>query len=158
MLADIETFCAGFQIYGTGGCRAEEMFEFAIVPGVQLRGRIDRVDTTASGGAVIIDYKYSNNTKQNVDDETKLQGGLYTIAAERAMGLKPQATVFLGVKREHKPAGWGDLPGYALPPITEEWLQRGLATVERFAREIREGTVEPRPANVKHCEYCDFRD
>ena len=56
------------------------------------RGRIDRVDTTASGGAVIIDYKYSNNTKQNVDDETKLQGVLYTIAlAQRALSSKPQS-------------------------------------------------------------------
>ncbi len=158
MLADLETFCESFQTFGTGDCLTEQPFEFAALPDVRLKGRIDRVDTTDSGGAVIIDYKYSNNTKQNVDDETKLQGVLYTIAAERAMGLKPQATVFLGVKREHKPAGWGDLPGYDLPPITTEWLDKGLDTVDRVAREIRQGTVRPNPSDLKHCVYCDFRD
>jgi CRISPR/Cas system-associated exonuclease Cas4 (RecB family) len=158
MLADLESFCERFQTYGTGECLAEQPFEFAVLPGVQLKGRIDRVDTTAAGGAVIIDYKYSNNTKQNVDDETKLQGVLYTIAAERAMGLKPQATVFLGVKREHKPVGWGELPGYELAPITAEWLEKGLATVARVTQEIRDGGVQPNPSNLKHCDYCDFRD
>ena len=157
MLADLEKFCESFETYGTTS-QAEQMFEFPLLPSVQLRGRIDRVDTTAAGGAIVIDYKYSNNTKQNVDDETKLQGVLYTIAAERAMGLQPQATVFLSVKREHKPVGWGDLPGYELQPITPEWLERGLATVDRLAREIREGRVQPGPSNLKHCEYCDFRD
>lgn len=158
MLADLEAFCEGFETYGTGQCLTEQSFEFPLLKGVQLKGRIDRVDTTASGGAIIIDYKYSNNTKQNVDDETKLQGVLYTIAAERALGLRPQATVFLGVKGEHKPVGWGDLPGVDLPPITAEWLEKGLATVDRVAREIREGAVQPHPSNLKHCVYCNFRD
>ncbi len=158
MLADIENFCEGFQTFGTGECMTEQAFEFALLPGVQLKGRIDRVDKTASGGAVVIDYKYSNNTKQNVADETKLQGVLYTIAAERALGLKPQAMVFLGVKRELKPVGWGELPNQKLSPITAEWLDNGLATVDRVAREIREGTVQPNPSNLKHCQFCDFRD
>jgi CRISPR/Cas system-associated exonuclease Cas4 (RecB family) len=116
------------------------------------------VDATGSGGAVIIDYKYSNNTKQNVADETKLQGVLYTIAAEKALGLKPQATVFLGLKNETKPVGWGELPGYPLAPITPEWIEKGLATVEQVTRAIREGVVSPHPSNLKHCEYCDYRD
>jgi ATP-dependent helicase/DNAse subunit B len=158
MLADIEAFAARFQTYGVGDCLVEQAFEFALLPGVQLKGRIDRVDTTATGGAIIIDYKYSNNTKQNVDDESKLQGVLYTIAAERALGLKPQATVFLGVKRENKPVGWGDLPGYELPAITAEWLEKGVTTVDRLAREIRGGAVQPQPSDLKHCAYCDFRD
>jgi ATP-dependent helicase/DNAse subunit B len=158
MLMDLETFCSTFQTYGDGDCLAERKFEFEILPGVRLKGRIDRVDVTASGRAVIIDYKYSNNTKQNVEDETKLQGVLYTIAAERELKLKPQATVFLGVKRENRPAGWGHLPGYNLLPITADWLQKGLDAVERFTREIREGRVEAHPSAQKHCVYCDFRD
>jgi ATP-dependent helicase/DNAse subunit B len=158
MLEDLEAFCATFRTYGTGQCLAEQPFEFAILPGVKLRGRIDRVDTTESGGAVIIDYKYSNNTKQNVADETKLQGVLYTIAAEKALGLKPQATVFLGLKNETKPVGWGELPGYPLAPITPEWIEKGLSTVEQVTRAIREGVVSPHPSNLKHCEYCDYRD
>ena len=112
MLTDLQNFCESFRTYGAGDCLTEQSFEFQVLPGVPLSGRIDRVDLTAAGGAVIIDYKYSNNIRQNADDETKLQGVLYTIAAERALGLKPQATLFLGVKKEHKPAGWGELPGY----------------------------------------------
>ena len=62
------------------------------------------------------------------------------------------------MKGEHKPVGWGDLPGYNLPPITAQWLEKGVATVDRVAREIREGIVQPHPSDVKHCVYCDFRD
>jgi RecB family exonuclease len=158
MLADLEAFCANFRSFGTEGSRTEQAFEFAVLSGVLLKGRIDRLDLTPRGGAVVVDYKYSNNTRQNVEDETKLQGVLYTIAAESALGLKPEATVFVGVKGEQKPVGWGDLEGYDLTPITGEWLQRGLNVVERLTREIREGVVQPRPSNLKHCEYCDFRD
>jgi RecB family exonuclease len=129
-----------------------------LFPDVQLRGRIDRVDTTEDGGAIIVDYKYSNNTKQNVNDETKLQGVLYTIAAERHLKLTPHATVFVGVKKDNRPFGWGNLTGYNLLPLTSEWLDRGLETVARVTREIREGAVQAKPSDLKHCEYCDFRD
>jgi hypothetical protein len=158
MLADLRNFCESFQKFGVGESLAEQPFKFALLPGVIVSGRIDRVDKTASGGAVIIDYKYSNNTKQNVDDETKLQGVLYTLAAERELKLTPQATIFLGLKRENKPVGWGNLPGYDLPPITVEWLEKGLATVDRMTQQIREGIVQPNPSDLKHCGYCDFRD
>jgi ATP-dependent helicase/DNAse subunit B len=158
MLADLESFCETFQTYGTGDSLPEQGFELALLPGIQLRGRIDRVDKTATGGAVIIDYKYSNNTKQNVDDETKLQGVLYTIAAERVLGLKPQAMVFVGLKNERKLVGWGTLPGYDLHPMTPEWMEKGISTVERLAAEIWQGTVQPKPSNARHCDYCDARD
>jgi ATP-dependent helicase/DNAse subunit B len=158
MLADLGNFCASFETYGVGASLTEQPFEFALFPDVQLRGRIDRIDTTEDDGAIIVDYKYSNNTKQNVNDETKLQGVLYTIAAVRHLKLTPQATVFVGVKKDHRPFGWGNLPGHALQPLTSEWLDKGLETVARVTREIREGSVEPHPSDLKHCEYCEFRD
>lgn len=158
MLADLRNFCGTFEVYGTGECSTEHSFDFPVLPGVLLRGRIDRIDSTTSGGAVIVDYKYSNNVKQNADDETRLQGVLYTIAARQALGMKPQAMVFLSVRKGHKPVGWGDLPGYDLLPITPEWLEKGLATVDRLTQEIRQGIVQPNPANVKHCAWCDYRD
>ena len=27
-----------------------------------------------------------------------------------------------------------------------------------MTHEIREGSVQPNPSNLKHCGYCDFRD
>jgi RecB family exonuclease len=158
MLSDLTNFCETFQTYGTGASLTEQSFEFPLFPDVRLRGRIDRVDTTADGGAIVVDYKYSNNIKQNVGDETKLQGVLYTIAAERHLGLKPQAMVFVGVRKENRPFGWGDLPGHNLQPLTSEWLEKGLETVARVSREIREGAVQPSPSNLRHCDYCEFRD
>ena len=156
MLGALEGFCERFETYGES--EAERKFDLEVLPGVELRGRIDRVDMTESGGAVIIDYKYSAQLKQNVDDESKLQGVLYTIAAQRKLNLKPQATVFLSLKKEMKPVGWGDLPGLKLAPITSDWLEKGLETVGRMTSEIRDGVVQARPSDLRHCEYCDFRD
>jgi ATP-dependent helicase/DNAse subunit B len=158
MLADLVNFCAAFETYGTGVSLTEQSFDFPLFPDLHLRGRIDRVDTTANGGAIIVDYKYSNNTKQNVDDETKLQGVLYTIAAERHLHLKPEATVFVGVRKDNRPFGWGTLPGHNLQPLSPEWIEKGVETVARLTREIREGAVQPHPASLKNCSYCDFRD
>ncbi len=158
MLADLTNFCETFETYGSGASLTEQSFDFPLFPGMQLRGRIDRIDQTADGGAVIVDYKYSNNTKQNADDETKLQGVLYTIAAERHLGLRPEATVFIGVRKDNRPFGWGNLPGRELHPLTSEWLEKGLETVARVASEIREGIIQPRPSDLKHCQYCEFRD
>src|SRR5690349_16803204 len=135
MLGDLTNFCAAFQSFGARSL-AEQSFNFEVLPGIELHGRIDRVDRTDSGGAVIVDYKYSKDTRQNVNDDTKVQGVLYTIAAERVLGLKPQATIFLSVKKEQKPVGWGKLAGYDLPPITSEWLQKGLEMVGRVTGEI----------------------
>ncbi len=157
LLDDLQSFCASFQTFGDGAILTEQSFELTVA-GVRVRGRIDRLETSAIGGAIVVDYKYSNNTRQNVNDETKLQGVLYTIAAERTLGQRPQATVFLSVKSAQKPVGWGELPGHDLAPLTPEWIEKGITTVERVAREIREGTVRPQPSNSKHCEYCEFRD
>ena len=129
MPATRKNFCEGFQTFGAGESLAEQPFKFAVLPGVLFSGRIDRVDKTANGGAVIIDYKYSNNTKQNVDDETKLQGVLYTIAAERELKLMPQATVFLGLKRENKPVGMGRAPG--LRPAADHRRMAGERSLHR---------------------------
>jgi ATP-dependent helicase/DNAse subunit B len=158
MLADLLNFCAAFETYGTGVALTEQSFDFPLLPDLNLRGRIDRVDSTASGGAIVVDYKYSNNTRQNVDDATKLQGVLYTIAAEGHLHLKPEATVFVGVRKDNRPFGWGTLPGHNLQPLTPEWIEKGLETVARLTREIREGIVQPHPASLRHCGYCEFRD
>jgi ATP-dependent helicase/DNAse subunit B len=157
MLADLKAFCATFETYGGGQSLTEQPFEFTILPGVLLRGRIDRIDSI-NGRGVIIDYKYSNNMKQNVEDETKLQGVLYTLAGERHFGVIPQAMLFVGVKGEQKPVGWGELPGMELNAITAEWREKGLSAVSRVTGEIRNGSIQPNPSNLRHCEYCDFRD
>lgn len=158
MLANLESFCENFQTFSEAPPMVEQPFDYPLRPGIQLRGRIDRVDLTSSGGAIVIDYKYSNNTKQNVDDESKLQGVLYTLAARDHLKLKPQATIFLSVKTQAKPAGWGDLPNQQLAPMTAEWLDRGLATVDRMVEQIREGIIQPNPADLKHCGWCDVKD
>jgi ATP-dependent helicase/DNAse subunit B len=158
MLANLEKFCDNFPIYGEAVDLVEKDFDFALLPGVQLRGRIDRVDRTAAGRAIVVDYKYSGQMKQNVEDSSKLQGVLYTLAARNEFGLSPQATIFVSVKKDVKPVGWGELADYDLRPLTQEWLDNGLETVARLATEIRAGTVRPRPSDTKHCRYCDFRD
>jgi RecB family exonuclease len=158
MLANLENFCAKFEVYGETVGLLEQDFDFPILPDVPLRGRIDRVDRTAASGAIVVDYKYSGNLKQHVEDGNKLQGVLYTLAARKELGMAPQAMIFVSVKKELKPVGWGEVPGYELQPLTEEWLESGLETVARLVEEIRGGTVEPRPSDAKQCEHCDFRD
>ncbi|SPE33372.1 ATP-dependent nuclease subunit B-like protein [Candidatus Sulfopaludibacter sp. SbA6] len=163
MLDDLRAFAAdarwpraGFQ------SRTEEKFVFPMAEGLDIAGRIDRLDVAPDGRAYVIDYKYSRaqRVKDRHSDDTLLQAPLYMMAAERVLGVKPVGMYYVGLKRGIVYAGWSetqvaDLPHVALPAT---WRERAEERTLRVVEEVRAGRVEVAPADADNCRFCDYRD
>ncbi|HEY4896442.1 MAG TPA: PD-(D/E)XK nuclease family protein [Solirubrobacteraceae bacterium] len=68
---------------------ASELPAFELAPGAFVRGRIDRIDVSAQGEAVVYDYKASYAPKpDNWVQEGKVQVALYMRVAEELLGLR----------------------------------------------------------------------
>jgi ATP-dependent helicase/DNAse subunit B len=140
--------------------RTEEKFSFVLDDGLEIYGRIDRLDVAADGRAYVIDYKYSNsqNTRRKLTDELLLQAPLYLMGAERTLGVKPSGMFYVGLKGGVVYAGWSEEPMLESSPFPEGWFDRTRERTVQAVAEIRAGRVEVRPANPEHCRYCDSRD
>jgi ATP-dependent helicase/DNAse subunit B len=132
-----------------------------------VRGRIDRIDKLPDGRALIVDYKYSAaaNVAAKLDKTTLLQGGLYALAAERELGLKPAGVFYYGLKGDSngqtKVVGWSDPPGafqIRSEALTREWIERAVEQARTAADQIRQGRIAPAPASLDLCRLCDFSD
>ena len=165
MLEDLAAFAADTTWPPGLRSRTEQPFTFALetpagVPGIEISGKIDRLDTDADGGAYVIDYKYSAKAriKSKLEGEQALQPQLYAMAAERKFGATLAGVFYVGLKREVVYLGWSSAGLLGTEPFPAGWLdearERTLAVVEQ----IRQGRVAPDPADTKHCEWCDFRD
>ncbi len=163
MLDDLRAFAAdtrwpreGFQ------SRTEEKFVFPLTEGLDISGRIDRLDVAPDGRAYVIDYKYSaaQRVKARHTDDNLLQAPLYMMAAERALGVKPVGMYYIGLKRVIVYAGWSEAPVAGLPHVElpENWREHAEKRTLRVVEEIRSGRVEVKPAAVANCRFCDFRD
>ena len=161
MLDDLRAFAAhtdwpraGFQSH------TEEKFAFTLAEGLEIAGKIDRLDVAPDGRAYVIDYKYSNgqNTKRKLTNELLLQAPLYLMGAERALGVTPAGMFYVGLKGGVVYAGWSEEALLESAPYPENWFERTRATTVRAVEEIRSGRVEVRPANAENCRFCDSRD
>ena len=149
MLADLRALIADPHWLSVYETRAEQEFQFSLADGVELKGRIDRMDVTRDGGAYVIDYKYSGaqNTKNRAADQNLLQAQLYLLAVERFFKLRPEGMSYLGFKGAIQQTAWA--------PFAPE---AAIETALRIAGEIRAGQVAPDPAETGKCRHCDFRD
>jgi RecB family exonuclease len=149
MLADLRVLVEGPGWKPLYEVRAEQEFHYQLSADVEIRGRIDRVDLNPSGGAVVIDYKYSGaqNTKNRASSENFLQPQLYLLALERSLNLRPDGMSYWGLK--------GGVQRTALMPFAPA---QAIATTLRIVDEIRAGRLAPHPADTDKCRYCDFRD
>ena len=144
--------------------RTEEKFGFALCEGLEIRGRIDRLDVAADGRAFVIDYKYSNgqNTKRKLTNQLLLQAPLYLMGAERLPGVTPAGMFYVGLKGGVVYAGWSQQPmlegALGSSPFPEHWFETAREKTLRAVEEIRSGRVEVRPANPDNCRFCDLRD
>jgi ATP-dependent helicase/DNAse subunit B len=127
--------------------------------GLELCGRIDRVDVDASGArAIVVDYK----TGGSVDAAARWSGGrglqpaLYMLAAERLLAVEAVAGVYQplrsrdlrprGVAREDLDAGVALLDNDRLEAAElRELLCSQLEIARRTATELAAGRIEPRP-------------
>jgi len=163
MLDDLRAFAADTRWPREGfRSRTEEKFVFTIREGLDISGRIDRLDEAPDGRAYVIDYKYSGaqRVKARHGDDNLLQAPLYMMGAERALGVRPAGMYYVGLKRGIVYAGWSDAQVADLPhvPLPENWRERAEERTLEVVEEIRAGRVEVAPADVDHCRFCDYRD
>jgi putative RecB family exonuclease len=155
MLDDLRTF-ANHREAPRGGeqSRTEADFQYVLEAGVEVKGKIDRLDVEPDGRALVIDYKYSGekNTKDRKDNDDLLQAPLYLLAAERYFGLEPAGMTYIGLKGKVVLAPWkdGQLPA--------GWREAATARTMAIVEAIRGGRMEVAPRDRDKCRYCDFRD
>jgi ATP-dependent helicase/DNAse subunit B len=169
MQRNLSAFLAEKQPSTGWPARVEEQFNISLSPTLNVRGRIDRLEAGPNGEAVVIDYKYSaaNKIRERVKDQDKgdvVQAGLYLVAAVKQFGLTPAGMLYCGL-RQVEWGGW-HVPIAGLERVGEscttdriEELMRAAETkaVEVHAAIVR-GDIAVRPADVKKCDWCDYRD
>jgi|SRR5271157_613794 len=134
--------------------RTEAEFQYVLEEGVEVKGKIDRLDVEPDGRALVIDYKYSSekNTKDRKDNDDLLQAPLYLLAAERFFQLEPAGMIYIGLKGGVVLARWkdGELPA--------GWRRTATERTMAIVAAIRSGRMEVAPSDRDKCRYCDFRD
>lgn len=144
--------------------REQSHEELAVGP-LRLRVRVDRIDYTESGGAVLIDYKtgLSSPNQWLSDRPDAPQLPLYTLLpeAERLDGVSfaiirtGRDLGFAGYQaRPNVIPGASKLPTKTLAELQQQWR----ATLERLASDFHAGDTRVRPKNFpKTCTYCAQR-
>jgi RecB family exonuclease len=79
-----------------------------IAPGLKVRGRIDRVDTS-DGMALVIDYKSGKRVDSykvgSWESENRFQAALYMLVVERLLGLRAAGGVYVPLGKSDTPRG-----------------------------------------------------
>ena len=160
MLDDLKRFTGGDAWPRTAfQSQTEVKFELPLAEGLEIRGRIDRLDVAPDGRAFVLDYKYSaaQRVKDKLKNENLMQAPLYMIAAEH-LNARPAGMFYVGLKGDIEYAGWSDdrrMDSLALP---EKWLASARERILRIVEEIRRGRVEIVPADRDSCRFCDAKD
>ena len=141
-------------------------------PAVHVRGRIDRVDLTETGKAVVLEYKLGAiRTLKEMQSGASLQMPLYFMALEQVFGLSPAAAFYDSFDRNErrvvallhetrmqvlKSFGKSASASILLPPHYERLMSVARAAALLAADEIASGRIDPTPGD--HCTRCDFGD
>jgi ATP-dependent helicase/DNAse subunit B len=141
-----------------------------------ISGRIDRYDVFGDNAGLVVDYKYSSDSRVDTlikehDQGVRLQAPLYLLGLQRNFGIRPAGMRFWGLRRKTSVKGWIDESIFPREQIIEkgdqalssEALQSKLEDALKKARkaidEIRAGRIAVEPRDERFCEmFCDFRD
>lgn len=117
--------------------------------GLRLRGILDRLDVTAAGELVVIDYK-TGRAPGVRHEQARLTGvHMYALLCERVLGRAPAEVRLLHLREP--------LTITAVP--TAQTIrgqhQRTLAVWRAIERACERGDFQPRPSAL--CHYCSFQ-
>ncbi|MCX6628135.1 MAG: PD-(D/E)XK nuclease family protein [Candidatus Solibacter sp.] len=160
MLDDLKRFTTGDAWpRAAWKSQTEIEFTFSLAEGLEIAGRMDRMDVAPDGRAFVLDYKYSaaQRVKDKLKNENLMQPPLYMMAAEH-LNVRPAGMFYVGVKGGIEYAGWSDdriMDSLALP---ENWLASTRDRTLLIVGEMRRGRVEIRPADRDSCRFCDAKD
>jgi RecB family exonuclease len=149
--------------------QVEEAFEFPVENGPAVRGRVDRMDIGPSGEALVIDYKHSGvqRLKERIKSTAAgdlVQAGLYLLAAERSLGLRPVGMLFCGLRKGVTWHGWHtsilglEVGERCSSAMLRELMETAMEKSRTAHASILAGNIAPRPADEDKCRYCDYRD
>jgi ATP-dependent helicase/DNAse subunit B len=145
----------------------EELPAFDLGGGVMLRGRIDRVDLSPGGEAVVLDYKSGNAAAPGrwIGDG-KVQVALYMLAVESLLGYHAAGGFYQplsgsdlrarGVLEEDSGIELECVRGDVRPrEEVRELLEQALALARSAAERARRGELEARPqtCSPNGCSY-----
>jgi ATP-dependent helicase/DNAse subunit B len=142
--------------------------ELAGEPAVRVRGRIDRIDRTPAGDAVVIDYKSSRATpaaRWQLDGN--LQLALYMLAVEKLLGLpvrgglyQPLSGSSLQARGALQDTIAGQVEAVRTDVLQEQQLRELLDWAAAQAREIvaeaARGELQARPATCAYRGGCMY--
>jgi ATP-dependent helicase/nuclease subunit B len=156
LLRNLQRFIGEAVIPGASPSDIESKFTLPLDDGLTLRCRIDRIDSTSDGKALIVDYKYSSRERitklvKGHEAGTHIQGGIYMLAVQDS-GREVAGMLFAAIRGQVAWDGWEGAPAL------REVMEKSRQTVLTAVAQIREGAIAPNPADVELCQYCDFRD
>jgi ATP-dependent helicase/DNAse subunit B len=152
------------------GMPGAELPALSLGDGVQVRGKIDRLDTW-NGYAAVTDYKSGRKgyPVARWEPDRRMQAALYMLAAEELLDLKPAAGVYVPLAHpKGQPRGLvldevaGELgEGYASRDVRDAdavrgELDRARERVRSIAGRIRGGDVRPCPETCAWNGGCSY--
>ncbi len=145
--------------------------------GVEISGKIDRVDISEADGekiGIIIDYKYGQTEfkKSDLEEGLDLQLPIYLLALRDVFKIIPVAAEYYALKSSKKTGIYNreliDNLSLNIIPIKKslavdnndlnKLLKAAESHILEFSKEIRNGRIELAPANIDFCGEgnCDF--
>lgn len=123
----------------------EQWFALDIGDGVAVRGSIDHVARTASGGLGIVDWKTNRRARSRADVAASLQLAIYTLAARELWGREPEWVALDFV-----------VPGLRVTVDRAEIdVEGALARIRHVAAQVQAAVFPPAPSPL--CGWCDYR-
>ncbi len=114
------------------------------IGGARVKGRIDRIDKSASGEITVIDFKTGKAKTQDDADES-LQLSVYALAAQNELGCAASSLVFINLEN-----------GTAIESRrTPKELLAAEEEVKTMAAKIAAGEFDPRPSGA--CAWCSYQ-
>jgi hypothetical protein len=167
---NLRRFLESPPLAGARTVGVERAFNQRLASDLKIRGKMDRVAQLPNRGLVVIDYKYSTKDRvrgriRSHDRGELVQGGLYLWAAEKEYGQAAAGMLYCGLRGEVSWAGW-HVPVFGWQDIGESWdpgqlremMDRAVEISQSVALRIAMGEIAPEPADVKKCDWCEFRD
>jgi putative RecB family exonuclease len=122
----------------------EKYFELHLDNDVIITGRMDQVNRISAREVEIVDYK-TGKPKDAKKAAESLQLGVYALAAEEVLELRPARLVFYNLTSNEPAASTRDAKA----------LAKTKQTIGEVADQMRAGDFAAKPGF--HCAYCDFK-
>lgn len=139
---------------------------------VRLSGKIDRIDRTPDGYALVLDYKLGKaRTLKQIQEGESLQMPVYWLAVEQLLGLTPVGGAYDAMREGQRPiiarcdladhafSHKGILGKNALGKVPfEQLLDQARGSIVEAAALIERLEVAPAPREAATCSYCSYQD